>query len=130
MIVEFPYRASRRAFARRPRRSKNGTPDERAAAAAQAATTAATDPVRKQRRSKNGTPEERAVRKALLATPIDLTASRAKRVERAMASRPRPMTPDEFAAAYLAATPTQQTILRTMMEEAVEQNSWPNPPAA
>jgi hypothetical protein len=125
MIVEFPFSASRRAFARRQRRSKNGTPEERAAA--QAAKSAATEPVRKQRRSKNGTPEARAAQKALLAMPIDLTVARAKRVERVMASRPVPMTPDEFAAAYNAASPMQQTILRTMIEEAVEQNR-PNPP--
>jgi hypothetical protein len=98
--------------------------------AAQAATSAATEPLRKQRRSKNGTPEARAAQKALLAMPIDLTAARAKRVEGKMAARPVPMRPDEFAAAYLAATPNQQTILRTMIEEAVEQSNRPNPPAA
>jgi hypothetical protein len=37
MIVTFPYRVSRRAAARRPRRSKNGTPEERAAKAAASA---------------------------------------------------------------------------------------------
>ena len=36
-IHEFPYKLSRRAFARRPRRSKNGTPEERAAKKAAAA---------------------------------------------------------------------------------------------
>jgi hypothetical protein len=70
MIVEFPYSASRRAFARRPRRSKNGTPEERAAA--QAATTAVAEPVRKLRRSKNGTPEERAAKAIRTATVIEL----------------------------------------------------------
>jgi hypothetical protein len=30
-IVKFPYKSSRRVFARRSRRSKNGTPEERAA---------------------------------------------------------------------------------------------------
>jgi hypothetical protein len=34
MLVKFPYSASRRVAARRPRRSKNGTPEERAAKAA------------------------------------------------------------------------------------------------
>lgn len=34
MIVKFPYSMSRRAFARKPRRSINGTPEERAAKAA------------------------------------------------------------------------------------------------
>jgi hypothetical protein len=36
MLVKFPYSASRRLFARRPRRSKNGTPEERAAKAGDA----------------------------------------------------------------------------------------------
>jgi hypothetical protein len=40
MIVKFPYSASRRIAARRPRRSKNGTREERAAKAAAAGTTA------------------------------------------------------------------------------------------
>jgi hypothetical protein len=40
-VVKFPYSASRRIAARRPRRSKNGTPEERAAkAAASVGTTA------------------------------------------------------------------------------------------
>ena len=42
MLVKFSYSASRRICARRPRRSKNGTPEERAAA--QAAETATTEP--------------------------------------------------------------------------------------
>lgn len=33
-IVRFPYSASRRVFSKKPRRSKNGTPEERAANAA------------------------------------------------------------------------------------------------
>lgn len=33
-VVKFPYSASRRVSARRPRTSKNGTPEERAAKAA------------------------------------------------------------------------------------------------
>jgi hypothetical protein len=32
-VVKFPYSASRRVYARRPRISKNGTPEERAAKA-------------------------------------------------------------------------------------------------
>ena len=42
MIVKFPYSAARRVHSRRPRRSKNGTPEERAAkvAAAMPATSA------------------------------------------------------------------------------------------
>jgi hypothetical protein len=30
-VVRFPFAVSRRAYARRPRKSKNGTPEERAA---------------------------------------------------------------------------------------------------
>jgi hypothetical protein len=40
-IVKFPYSASRRVAARRPRRSKNGTPEERAAKVATLAGTSA-----------------------------------------------------------------------------------------
>jgi hypothetical protein len=42
MILKFPARAARRIAARRPRRSKNGTPEERAAKAGQRASTPAT----------------------------------------------------------------------------------------
>ena len=31
-VVKFPFAASRHAYARKPRKSKNGTPEERAAA--------------------------------------------------------------------------------------------------
>jgi hypothetical protein len=57
-IIELPYKVMRRIHARRSRRSKNGTPEERTALAKP---TAAIPP--KQRRSKNGTPEERAARR-------------------------------------------------------------------
>jgi len=70
MLVKFPYSASRRMFARRQRRSKNGTPEERAAA--QAARSPAIEPLRKQRRSKNGTAEEREAKAARAATVIEL----------------------------------------------------------
>jgi hypothetical protein len=33
-VVKFPYEASRRVYSKKPRRSKNGTPEERAAKAA------------------------------------------------------------------------------------------------
>ena len=75
VMFKFPDRAARRAArqeaARKPRRSKNGTPEERAEAKANG-------PFRKvpfkPRRSKNGTPEERAAKQAAQATaaPIDL----------------------------------------------------------
>jgi hypothetical protein len=41
-IVKFPYNASRRSYSRRPRKSINGMPEERAAKAAAAKSTAAT----------------------------------------------------------------------------------------
>jgi hypothetical protein len=83
-IVEFPNvtarRAGRRDAARKPRRSKNGTPEERAAAKANG-------PFRKvpfkPRRSKNGTPEERAAKKAA-STIIELETVRPKTTARAV----------------------------------------------
>jgi hypothetical protein len=36
-VVKFPYSASRRVYSRRPRKSKNGTPEERAGKAGAAA---------------------------------------------------------------------------------------------
>ena len=59
-IVKFPYSASRRVAARRPRRSKNGTPEERAVKRVVEAAPAPVIP----RRSKNGTPAERAAKAA------------------------------------------------------------------
>jgi hypothetical protein len=41
-VVKFPYSSSRRVHSKKPRRSKNGTPEERAAKAAAANTTPAT----------------------------------------------------------------------------------------
>jgi hypothetical protein len=78
-IVKFPTaktvasrverRAERRAAASKPRNSKNGTPEERAAARANG-------PFRKvpfkPRRSKNGAPEERAAKKAAGAAVVEL----------------------------------------------------------
>jgi hypothetical protein len=40
-VVKFPYNTCRRVHSRKPRRSKNGTPEERAAKAAAATSTAA-----------------------------------------------------------------------------------------
>ena len=45
-VVKFPYSAARRVLARRPRRSKNGTPEERAAKAAAASTHATVTGIR------------------------------------------------------------------------------------
>jgi hypothetical protein len=131
-IVKFPYSASRRVAARRPRRSKNGTPEEREA---KLASEAAPAPVIS-RRSKNGTPEDRAA-KASLGTVIDVKSRLASRAE-----ADAPMTKEEFAAAYTAATPAQQAIVRTMLEGAHEEiqrvrtdaaavlQNKPTPPAA
>ena len=58
-IVQFPGRISRRITCRRPRRSKNGTPEERAAKSA-----VVVDRPIKRRQSKNGTPKERAAKRA------------------------------------------------------------------
>jgi hypothetical protein len=75
-IVKFPY--SRREAARRPRRSKNGTPEEREAKVGAAAFRAVPF---KPRRSKNGTPEERAAKQQPPAGIIDLAPERALRVK-------------------------------------------------
>jgi cell division protein FtsN len=93
-IVKFPYSASRRVAARRPRRSKNGTPEERAA-------------------------------KNQPATVSNVVSLLARRTE-----ANTPMTKEEFAAAYTAATPAQQTLVLTMMQRLVEEQNRPNPPAA
>jgi hypothetical protein len=132
-IVKFPYSASRRVVARRPRRSKNGTPEERAVKRVVEAAPAPVIP----RRSKNGTPEERAAKNPPAPVSNVVTRLLARRTE-----ANTPMTKEEFAAAYTAATPAQQAIARTMMEGALAgiqrvradaaaalQNR-PNPPAA
>jgi hypothetical protein len=126
-IVKFPYSASRRVVARRPRRSKNGTPEERAAKRAVEAGPATVIP----RRSKNGSPEERAA-KASPGTVINVASRLASRAEAAQrrAEADAPMTKEEFAVAYNAATPTQQALVRTMIEKLVDEKSGPNPPAA
>jgi hypothetical protein len=116
MLVKFPYSASRRLVARRPRRSKNGTPEERAAKAASRPTI---DGPRIPRRSKNGTPEERAAKKAPAAV-LDATLRLASRAETA---RRQAEANRQFAAAYVAATLAQREIM------AEEQNGLPNLPA-
>lgn len=80
MLVKFPAIKSRRITSRRPRRSKNGTPEQRAAKAAeeQSALRAPAECVDKPRRSKNGTPEERAAKKKPPADVIDIAPARAK----------------------------------------------------
>jgi hypothetical protein len=59
VIIKFPYNACRRIIARRPRRSKNGTPEERAAKG----TPKLAGPSRN-RWSKNGSPQQRAAKLA------------------------------------------------------------------
>ncbi len=93
-IFKFPY--SRREAARRSRRSKNGTPEEREAKAGAAAFRIV--PFKK-RRSKNGTPEERAAVKPAAAI-VDLAPERALRVkQRLIGAHPAPAT--------IAETPTE-----------------------
>ena len=78
-LFKFPY--SRREAARRQRRSKNGTPEEREAKAGAAAFRAVPF---KPRRSKNGTPEERAAKLQTAAAVIDLAPERANRLKRCL----------------------------------------------
>ena len=83
-IVEFPKakgaanRAARRAArslaASKPRRSKNGTPEERAAKAGRVVERAIIP-----RRSKNGTPEERAAKRAT-ASVVEIAPRGADRI--------------------------------------------------
>jgi hypothetical protein len=89
-VVEFPKpktynREARRAAASKPRNSKNGTPEERAAAKANG-------PFRKvpfkPRRSKNGAPEERAAKKAAGAAVVELGT----KVSKGILSRKTPTT--------------------------------------
>jgi hypothetical protein len=92
-IFKFPY--SRREAARRPRRSKNGTPEEREAKAGAAAFRSVPF---KPRRSKNGTPGERAARQTAAAV-IDLAPERADRVKQRFTHA--------MPAAAVAETPTE-----------------------
>jgi hypothetical protein len=74
-VIKLPYSVTRRWQARRPRRSKNGTPEERAAAQPTVVSGAPAKP----RRSKNGTPEVRAARRvAPSATVLTLDKVRAE----------------------------------------------------
>jgi hypothetical protein len=127
-IVKFPYSTSRRVVARRPRRSKNGTPEERAAKLAPEAAPAPVIP----RRSKNGTAEERAA-KASLGTIIDVKSRLASRAEAAQrrAEADAPMTKEEFTAA-LSQLSTKQLMMVAHRVEALkqEQDTPPTPPAA
>jgi len=115
-IVKFPYSASRRVAARRPRRSKNGTPEERAAKLPAEAGPATVIP----RRSKNGTPEERAAKNPPATVSNVVLRLLARRTE-----ANTPMTKDEFAAAYTAATPAQQALVLTMMHRLVRSRAGP-----
>ena len=104
----------RRQAARRPRRSKNGTPEERAAKAG--------PPIEreiKRRRSKNGTPEERAA-KQRSAQIVHLGQRRDFR----QAVSPRAMTTEEFADYVSRLNPAELQELADMMQESS------GPPAA
>jgi hypothetical protein len=83
-IFKFPY--SRREAARRQRRSKNGTPEEREAKAGAAAFRIVPF---KPRRSKNGTPGERAATKTAAAV-VDLVSARANQVKHRLSNAKPP----------------------------------------
>ena len=69
MIVEFPRSRMRRILSRQPRRSKNGTPEERAAKS-DAASAPPADRVIIRRRSKNGTFQERQANRTVSTTAV------------------------------------------------------------
>jgi hypothetical protein len=108
-VVKFPYSASRRLFARRPRSSENGTPEERAMLAA-----LTIDKPRVPRRSKNGTPEERAAKRAS-ATVLQLP-SQAAAAQTQSAADP-PMTLCECVTAYDTLNPRQQAAVGRFIEQ-------------
>jgi hypothetical protein len=104
-VVEFPKpkaynREARRLAASKPRCSKNGTPEERAAKAGPVA-----DRVRIPRRSKNGTPEERAAKKASAA----IVAIAPQRADRIAASVVKLIGKDEGAALLKFVRQTEQS---------------------
>jgi hypothetical protein len=73
-VVKFPYDACRRIHSRKPRKSKNGTPEERAAKAAHAAANSTAAPIFEiSRRISTGRP------------PPTIEAQRCKILETAMA---------------------------------------------
>jgi hypothetical protein len=97
-IIRFPNRVAKRLAARRPRSSKNGTPEERLAKAGPAAFRSVPF---KPRRSKNGTPEERAAKLPPQAAVIDLAPERALRLMQLCSTSLPP------AAEIVAETPTE-----------------------
>lgn len=112
-VVKFPYSASRRLFARRPRSSENGTPEERAMLAA-----LTIDKPRVPRRSKNGTPEERAAKRAS-ATVLEMKSRLPSQAAAAQtqAVADSPMTLCECIAAYDALNPRQQAAVGRFIEQ-------------
>jgi hypothetical protein len=88
MIVKFPAARTRRITSRRPRRSKNGTPEERAARLE--ATLVRHEQARKPRGSKNGSPEERSAKLPPPAAVIEFTRRRIERLQRMARSIPKP----------------------------------------
>lgn len=128
MIVKFPNRSyKKRLAARRPRRSKNGTPEERAAKAPPASPP--TPGVHnKQRRSKNGTPEQRAARKRS-ATVIKIEPYWTRRTKPA-AQMVRPLSTEEFAAVVAQMDQGQLAELMERMEEIEARTRDDDPPDA
>lgn len=87
MILKFPGSASRPILARRPRRSKNGTPEERAAKVAGDPKTGAP---KRQRWSKNGTPAQRAAKAVARTRPATIV-----NLSQRSATKHRPIVPTE-----------------------------------
>ncbi len=77
-VIQFPYSASRRIHSRKPRRSKNGTPEERAAkAAAEAASSSSVTVIKAPRRTNSAAmARRREFREVIRARIKDVAASR------------------------------------------------------
>jgi hypothetical protein len=129
-VVEFPKpqgysREARRLAASKPRNSKNGTPEERAAKAGPVV-----ERVVIPRRSKNGTPEQRAAKKASAAI-LEIAPRRADRI---VASVVKLVRKDEGAAKSRAPRETMaerreaMSVLATAL--GLEDQSDPGPSAA
>jgi hypothetical protein len=133
-VVEFPMtrgaanraarKAARSAAASKPRNSKNGTPEERAAKAGPAV-----DRVIIPRRSKNRTPEARAAKKTSAAI-VEIAPRRADRI---VASVVKLVRKDEGAAQSGAPRETlaaRRKAMLALLEFAEQEQSDSGPPAA
>jgi hypothetical protein len=114
MIVEFPRSRMRRILSRRQRRSKNGTPEERAAKAAAVAPGFAEPRVIQRRRSKNGTFEERQAKTTVGTMTIVAFAPRAPERK----AEPRILTREEFETVFNRLSPRQQAAVEAKIAAA------------